>query len=82
MNKNEGSTIDKEAILDSSLSFVSQYGWSQKALEKGAKKLDLPEIVHGIFPRGGADLIDHFELKCNLELVKDLEELSTREEDP
>ena len=76
------SGIDRKLILDSSLKFVPRYGWSVKALEAGAKSVELPGVVHGLFPSGGIELVEHFEFDCNAKLIEYLEEVTTRKEDP
>jgi hypothetical protein len=44
----------------------------------------MPSIVHGMFPRGGADLVFYFYEECNSELTSILkqkvEELKVKEE--
>lgn len=74
--------IDRKLILDSSLGFVPQYGWSVKALECGAKAVDFPGVAHGLFPSGGVELIEHFEFDCNARLIKYLEDMTTRDNEP
>lgn len=76
------SGIDRKLILDSSLKFVPRYGWSVKALEAGAKSVELPGVVHGLFPSGGIELVEHFEFDCNAKLIEYLEEVTTRKENP
>lgn len=76
------SGIDRKLILDSSLKFVPRHGWSVKALEAGAKLVELPGVVHGLFPSGGIELVEHFEFDCNAKLIEYLEEVTTRKEDP
>lgn len=74
--------INPRMILDSSLQFVPQYGWSVRALEEGAKAINMPGITHGIFPKEGFELIQHFESDCNTKLENYLKDVSTREDDP
>ncbi|KAJ3055252.1 Ubiquinone biosynthesis protein coq9, mitochondrial [Rhizophlyctis rosea] len=47
-------------ILNASLDFVPTYGWTLKALEQGAASLGYPSITHGLFPRGGIELVEYF----------------------
>ena len=49
-------------ILRASLPFVNQYGWTIDTLSQGAKSLGYPYVSHGLFPRGGTELIDYFLL--------------------
>lgn len=59
----------KSKILEASLSFVHDLGWKQAAIIKGAEQIEYPGTVHGLFPRGGVELINYFYLKCNKELI-------------
>ncbi|EDV25929.1 uncharacterized protein TRIADDRAFT_5066, partial [Trichoplax adhaerens] len=59
-----------QKIVDSSLPFVSQYGWSSQAIAEGAKVVGLSSAAQGLLPRGGSDLVLHFIEKCNGELVE------------
>lgn len=65
----------KLKILDASLPFVLDLGWSQEALVKGAESLGYPGVTHGIFLRGGADLVHHFYQGCNKKLALNLKEV-------
>ncbi|CAG8852372.1 10295_t:CDS:1, partial [Racocetra persica] len=47
-------------ILRASLSFVPKYGWTIESLSHGANSLGYPSVSHGLFPRGGIELIDWF----------------------
>jgi len=60
----------RSAILQASLQFVPEHGWSPAALTHGAQSLGLPGMAHGMFPRGGGELVDYFEAKCNADLVE------------
>jgi ubiquinone biosynthesis protein COQ9 len=59
----------KSKILEASLSYVHELGWKQTAIIKGAEQIGYPGTVHGLFPRGGVELINYFYLKCNKELI-------------
>lgn len=63
--------IDRAAILKASLQYVPQNGWSTRSLQLGAESIGLPSVTHGLFPNGGADLIEHFELECNEHLINE-----------
>lgn len=65
----------KEKILDASLSYVVELGWSKKSISAGAQTLGYPGVTHGLFPRGGADLINYFQKRSNIELVEFLKEV-------
>ncbi|GFR61825.1 ubiquinone biosynthesis protein COQ9, mitochondrial, partial [Elysia marginata] len=60
----------RQRILSASLVYVQELGWTQKALEAGAKDEGLPPIAHGMFPRGGAELVHYFYSKSNEELAE------------
>ena len=38
--------------------------------QPGAKDEGLPPVSHGMFPRGGVELVHHFYAKCNQELAE------------
>lgn len=62
----------RDAILKSSLEFVSLYGWSAKSLAAGAEKMGLSSTVHGMFSRGGGDLVLYFIRSSNEALSEKL----------
>ncbi|KAK3732040.1 hypothetical protein RRG08_026427 [Elysia crispata] len=74
----------RQRILSASLVYVQEFGWTKKALEAGAKDEGLPPIVHGMFPRGGAELVHYFYAKCNQELAEimstDMKEMEAKGE--
>ena len=72
--------IDRSAILTASLPYVKEYGWTNSAITHGAQSLELPGVVHGLFPRGGVELADHFESLCNQELVEFLQRSTSGEQ--
>ena len=72
--------IDRDVILSSALQYVPEYGWSIKALQYGATLAGLPGVTHGLFPRGGGDLIEYFEMDCNNKLIKYLKEATSGEQ--
>lgn len=59
-------------ILDAALPFVHKQGWSREAISSGAETCGYPSVVHGMFPNGGAELIQHFYMKCNRQLIEQL----------
>lgn len=65
-----------ERILAASLAFVPQHGWTTDAIAEGARSLGLSGTVHGIFPRGGYDIVSFFEHQCNERLTSHLKQLS------
>uniref|UniRef100_A0A4Y0BMQ5 Ubiquinone biosynthesis protein n=1 Tax=Anopheles funestus TaxID=62324 RepID=A0A4Y0BMQ5_ANOFN len=59
----------KAMILDAALAFVQSHGWSIQAIAKGAEAVNYPSVSHGLFPRGGIELVHHFYKQCNLKLI-------------
>ncbi|XP_076470066.1 ubiquinone biosynthesis protein COQ9, mitochondrial-like isoform X2 [Babylonia areolata] len=59
----------RQRILQASLPFVHQHGWTRKALAAGAETEGYPTISHGMFPRGGAELVHFFYATCNKDLA-------------
>eukprot|EP00753_Platysulcus_tardus_P004930 PLAT1277.1.p1 GENE.PLAT1277.1~~PLAT1277.1.p1 ORF type:complete len:309 (-),score=85.49 PLAT1277.1:73-969(-) len=57
-------TEDEEAtrrmVLDGALALVHEQGWSSEALATSAQQLGFSAVTHGMFPRGGMDLILYF----------------------
>ena len=41
--------------------------------EIGAESLGYTSISHGLFPKGGVELVHHFYRQCNIRLVAQLE---------
>jgi len=58
----------KQRILKASMSHVNDCGWTKQALEAGAVSEGLPSVAQGMFPRGGAELINYFYSQSNTEL--------------
>ncbi|RZC38976.1 COQ9 and/or Kinetochor Ybp2 domain containing protein [Asbolus verrucosus] len=67
--------IECDKILAASLPFVVELGWSKQTLGAGARAVGYPEVTHGLFPKGGADLVLYFQRTSNLKLVEILREL-------
>lgn len=70
--EDEAVTEMRTKILNASLAFVASSGWTRATIVKGAEQAGYPGTVHGMFPRGGIELIDHYYLKCNRELVEEM----------
>lgn len=74
-HKSEGQTSNnyeeeiKNKILEAALPFVRELGWSKEAISEGAKVVGYPAITHGMFTRGGADLVHYFQKSSNYKLV-------------
>ncbi|KAJ8936126.1 hypothetical protein NQ318_022208 [Aromia moschata] len=64
----------KNKILEASLPFVTELGWSKEALSAGAQIMGYPGITHGMFSKGGADLVHYFQTSSNRKLVEVLKE--------
>lgn len=62
----------RSKIMDASLPFVSNYGWSRETISKGAESIGYPGVVHGMFPNGGIELVHYFYLRCNQQLIEQL----------
>lgn len=67
--KEDRSDIVKKNILAASLPLVHNHGWSKAALSAGAETLGLPGVAHGLFPKGGAELVEYFYHVSNENLV-------------
>jgi len=63
----------KGKILDAALNHVQEYGWTKDTLAIGAESLGYPGISHGLFPKGGVELVHHFYRQCNVRLAAELE---------
>lgn len=77
----------KHKILEASLAFVDSTGWTRQTIVKGAEQAGYPGTVHGMFPRGGIELINYWYLKCNNELIEQMKmkvgsETTEKVEDP
>ncbi|KAI1317700.1 Ubiquinone biosynthesis protein coq9, mitochondrial [Mortierella claussenii] len=62
-----------EAILKKALTHVPEHGWTTVSIAKAAESMGYPAIIHGMFPKGGADLIDYFLRDCLTRLPLELE---------
>lgn len=65
----------KSKILEASLPFVPEMGWSKEAISKGAQQIGYPGITHGLFPKGGADLVHHFQTSSNVKFIDILKQV-------
>ena len=52
---------------------VPSCGWSLEAIERGCAHLGLPPVMHGIFPKGAASLIEEFIIRSNDQLALQLD---------
>lgn len=67
-------------ILEESLKYVPQYGWSKEAISAGANEIGYPGVIHGLFPRAGADLVHHFQTSSNSKLLTILKQYQKESE--
>ena len=70
------SSVVKIKILAASLPFVEgteNCGWTRKALVRGAESVGYPGVIHGVFSRGGVELINYYYLKCNQRLMDEMQ---------
>ncbi|XP_011863444.1 PREDICTED: ubiquinone biosynthesis protein COQ9, mitochondrial [Vollenhovia emeryi] len=63
----------KIKILNASLQFVPDMGWSKQAISAGAESIGYPGVIHGLFPNGSAALVFYFYSMCNRDLNQILE---------
>lgn len=61
--------------MEAALPFVQELGWSKDAISAGAKATGYPSITHGMFSRGGADLVHYFQKTSNLKLIEILKKV-------
>lgn len=71
-DEDEAVTEVKHKILEASLAFVDSTGWTRQTIVKGAEQAGYPGTVHGMFTRGGIELINYWYLKCNNELIEQM----------
>ncbi|KAJ3136852.1 Ubiquinone biosynthesis protein coq9, mitochondrial [Geranomyces variabilis] len=62
-------------LAEAALKHVPTMGWTVQALGAGAVDLGYPTVLHGLFPGGGADLIDYFLQKSKTEMRAEMEQL-------
>lgn len=66
----------RQKILENSLKFISEHGFTEQALTAGAIEAGLSSAsVNGIFANGAFDLIDFFYKKSNQDMSVYLENL-------
>ncbi|XP_030832028.1 ubiquinone biosynthesis protein COQ9, mitochondrial-like [Strongylocentrotus purpuratus] len=72
-DKEEPSVEDiQKIVLNTALEFVPIHGWTVQSLSEAAKHEGYPGVAHGMFPRGGGDLMHHFVKECNSQLAEQL----------
>ena len=55
------------------------HGWTTKSLSEAAKHEGYPGIAHGMFPRGGGDIVHHFVKECNAQLAEQMAKEASRQ---
>jgi len=68
----------RREILSASLKHVPRWGWTQESIAAGSKDLGLSLMAHGMFPRGGIELIEHLHDTLHEEWLADLEATNTQ----
>ncbi|KAH6575219.1 hypothetical protein BASA62_002038 [Batrachochytrium salamandrivorans] len=57
-------SVDTESpqarLLEASLPFVPEHGWTLQAISQGARSLGYTDVTHGLLPRGPIELVEHF----------------------
>ena len=73
----DGSTERKmrSLVLDCSLEHVATDGWTETSLAKGASDAGLSASAHGMFARGGVELVEHFQARCTKKMSQQLREM-------
>ncbi|XKL62951.1 hypothetical protein PGB90_005315 [Kerria lacca] len=69
----------KKKILEVSLNFVIEHGWSKAAITAGAHSIGYSGIISELFPLGGSDLVLYFYSVCNERLRDYLKEKAENE---
>jgi len=55
-------------ILTKALGHVAAHGWTTEALARGAEDHGFSPALHGLFPRGPVELVEHFVMESNMHL--------------
>ncbi|XP_065162577.1 ubiquinone biosynthesis protein COQ9, mitochondrial [Atheta coriaria] len=71
----------RDKILAASLPYVKELGWSKEAIAAGACEVGYPGVTHGMFTRGGGDLVLYFQKSSNLKLVDFMKDFQCRHEE-
>ena len=69
-NEYRSSNSIESKILDTSLLFVPEYGWSTKSISEACQLLGYTQVTHGLFPKGPVTLVEHFIGKCTGSLAE------------
>ncbi|KAL0075139.1 COQ9-domain-containing protein [Phycomyces blakesleeanus] len=63
-----------QEMLQATLPYIQQHGWTMDAMTQGAKSLGYPSVAHGVFPGGEAGLVDAFLADCRRRFIAMAEE--------
>ncbi|CAH8870797.1 unnamed protein product [Trichobilharzia szidati] len=70
----------KARVLESTLAYVSKYGWSREAVEACCQVEGLPPGLHSyVAPKGGIDIVLHFYATRNQHLADAMQQWRTRD---
>jgi len=69
----------KRLILENSLKYVGEHGWSRKSLSLGAEDLGLPSVSEGLIDGGGDELVFYFLETSNKQLKEYLIEAAEKQ---
>lgn len=73
-DSSEGKIDPRMNLLRGSLKHVNRKGWTVDALVAAAHDLSLPPVVHGMFPRGAAEIAEYWMRRGNENLQEHLME--------
>ncbi|ORX55654.1 ubiquinone biosynthesis protein COQ9 [Hesseltinella vesiculosa] len=71
----------EQTLLHASLKYVPAFGWSQQSILQAAEDLGLSPAVQGVFPGGGAGLVDAYLKDCRRQFVNAAQQLDL-DQDP
>ncbi|XP_063698437.1 ubiquinone biosynthesis protein COQ9, mitochondrial [Culicoides brevitarsis] len=69
----------RNKILEAALNYVPQHGWSKTSLAHGAEQVGYPSIAHGMFSRGGVEIVEYLNAKFNKDLIDEMLKMSAEE---
>ncbi|KAJ3302612.1 Ubiquinone biosynthesis protein coq9, mitochondrial [Blyttiomyces sp. JEL0837] len=69
------SSTPESRILAAALDFVPAHGWTLQSIEQGAKSLGYSSVAHGLFPRGGVELVEYFVRRTTGEVREEMEKM-------
>ncbi|KAI8341764.1 COQ9-domain-containing protein [Chlamydoabsidia padenii] len=60
----------RQSLLQATLRHVPAHGWTMESLARGASDMNLPSVVHGVFPGGPIGLIDAYLDQCQQQFTQ------------